>query len=119
MGTVTQGSYLAPRTASRLSACLNDATHTYTEVVPATGHAWDDGVVTKEATYEEDGERTYTCQNDNTHVHKEVIPALGYTFTETVVAPTCTEDGYTLHTCNENPRKDVQGYACCRVGPSV
>lgn len=85
--------------------CLNDATHTYTEVVPATGHAWDDGVVTKEATYEEDGERTYTCQNDKTHVHKEVIPALGYTFTETVVAPTCTEDGYTLHTCNENPAK--------------
>ena len=85
--------------------CLNDATHTYTEVVPATGHAWDDGVVTKEATYEEDGERTYTCQNDMTHVHKEVIPALGYTFTETVIAPTCTEDGYTLHTCNENPAK--------------
>lgn len=85
--------------------CLNDATHTYTEVVPATGHAWDDGVVTKEATYEEDGERTYTCKNDKTHVHKEVIPALGYTFTETVVAPTCTEDGYTLHTCNENPAK--------------
>lgn len=88
--------------------CLNDATHTYTEVVPATGHAWDDGVVTKEATYEEDGERTYTCQKDKTHVHKEVIPALGYTFTDTVVAPTCTEDGYTLHTCNENPAKTYQ-----------
>lgn len=88
--------------------CLNDATHTYTEVVPATGHAWDDGVVTKEATYEEDGERTYTCRNDKTHVHKEVIPALGYTFTDTVVAPTCTEDGYTLHTCNENPAKTYQ-----------
>lgn len=88
--------------------CLNDATHIYTEVVPATGHAWDDGVVTKEATYEEDGERTYTCQNDKTHVHKEVIPALGYTFTDTVVAPTCTEDGYTLHTCNENPAKTYQ-----------
>lgn len=88
--------------------CLNDETHTYTEPVPATGHAWDEGVVTKEPTYEEDGERTYTCQNDKTHVHKEVIPALGYTFTDTVVAPTCTEDGYTLHTCNENPAKTYQ-----------
>ena len=85
--------------------CLNDKNHTYTEPVPATGHAWDEGVVTKKPTYEEDGERTYTCQNDKTHVHKEVIPALGYTFTETVVAPTCTEAGYTLHTCNENPAK--------------
>ena len=88
--------------------CLNDKNHTYTEPVPATGHDWDEGVVTKEPTYEEDGERTYTCQNDKTHVHKEVIPALGYTFTETVVAPTCTEDGYTLHTCNENPAKTYQ-----------
>lgn len=86
--------------------CQNTGcTETKTEEIAALGHRWDDGVVTKEATYEEDGERTYTCQNDKTHVHKEVIPALGYTFTETVVAPTCTEDGYTLHTCNENPAK--------------
>ena len=86
--------------------CQNTGcTETKTEEIAALGHKRDDGVVTKEATYEEDGERTYTCQNDKTHVHKEVIPALGYTFTETVVAPTCTEDGYTLHTCNENPAK--------------
>lgn len=96
--------------------CLNDKNHTYTEPVPATGHAWDEGVVTKEPTYEEDGERTYTCQNDKTHVHKEVIPALGYTFTETVVAPTCTEDGYTLHTCNENPAKTYQDTPVAALG---
>lgn len=96
--------------------CLNDKNHTYTEPVPATGHAWNEGVVTKEPTYEEDGERTYTCQNDKTHVHKEVIPALGYTFTETVVAPTCTEDGYTLHTCNENPAKTYQDTPVAALG---
>ena len=96
--------------------CLNDGSHTYTEPVPATGHAWDAGVVTKEPTYEEDGERTYTCQNDKTHVHKEVIPALGYTFTETVVPPTCTEDGYTLHTCNENPAKTYQDTPVAALG---
>lgn len=96
--------------------CLNDKSHTYTEPVPATGHAWNEGVVTKEPTYEEDGERTYTCQNDKTHVHKEVIPALGYTFTETVVAPTCTEDGYTLHTCNENPAKTYQDTPVAALG---
>ena len=96
--------------------CKNDGSHTYTEPVPATGHAWDEGVVTKEPTYEEDGERTYTCQNDKTHVHKEVIPELGYTFTETVVAPTCTEDGYTLHTCNENPAKTYQDTPVAALG---
>lgn len=96
--------------------CLNDKNHTYTEPVPATGHAWDAGVVTKEPTYEEDGERTYTCQNDKTHVHKEVIPALGYTFTETVVPPTCTEDGYTLHTCNENPAKTYRDTPVAALG---
>lgn len=96
--------------------CLNDKNHTYTEPVPATGHAWDAGVVTKEPNYEEDGERTYTCQNDKTHVHKEVIPALGYTFTETVVPPTCTEDGYTLHTCNENPAKTYQDTPVAALG---
>ncbi len=31
------------------------------EIVPATGHSWDDGVVTKEATTEEEGIKTYTC----------------------------------------------------------
>ena len=96
--------------------CLNDGNHTYTEPVPATGHAWGAGVVTKEATYEEDGERTYTCQNDKTHVHKEVIPALGYTFTETIVPPTCTEDGYTLHTCNENSAKTYQDTPVAALG---
>ena len=96
--------------------CLNDGNHTYTEPVPATGHAWGAGVVTKEATYEEDGERTYICQNDKTHVHKEVIPALGYTFTETIVPPTCTEDGYTLHTCNENSAKTYQDTPVAALG---
>lgn len=96
--------------------CKNDGSHTYTEPVPATGHAWGEGIVTKEPTYEEDGERTYTCQNDKTHVHKEVIPALGYTFTETVVPPTCTEDGYTLHTCNENPAKTYQDTPVAALG---
>lgn len=96
--------------------CLNDKNHTYTEPVPATGHAWGEGVVTKKPTYEEDGERTYTCQNDGTHVYTEVIPALGYTFTETVVPPTCTEDGYTLHTCNENPAKTYQDTPVAALG---
>lgn len=35
---------------------------TYTETVYATGHSWDEGVVTKEATCAEEGEEIYTCK---------------------------------------------------------
>ena len=54
-----------------------------TEVIPATGHRWDEGVVTKPATATEDGEMTYTCTVcHNTRI--EIIPATGahasYTF---------------------------------------
>lgn len=82
--------------------CKHDASHTYTEDIPAIGHDWDEGKVTKEPTYTENGEMTYTCKNDPTHTYTEVIPAKGYTYTDTVVAPTCTEQGYTLHECNED-----------------
>ena len=47
------------------------------EVVPATDHEWDEGVVTKEPTATAAGEKTFTCQNDETHVKTEVIPATG------------------------------------------
>lgn len=40
----------------------------------ATGHRWDSGEVTKEATYTETGIRTYTCKNDGNHTKDEVIP---------------------------------------------
>ena len=45
--------------------------------------------------------RTFTCTSCG-DTYTEVIPAKQYTFTETVVAPTCTEQGYTLHKCNED-----------------
>lgn len=51
---------------------------------------------------------TFTCQNDPTHTYTETIPAKKYTFTVTVVDPTCTEQGYTLHTCNQNAEKSYK-----------
>ena len=35
-------------------------------------------------------------------------PEPTYTYTVTVVPPTCTEVGYTLHTCNEDPSKSYK-----------
>ena len=51
---------------------------------------------------------TFTCENDPTHTYTETIPAKKYTFTVTVVDPTCTEQGYTLHACNENAEKSYK-----------
>lgn len=54
-----------------------------TEVIPATGHIWDEGKVTKPATATEDGEMTYTCTVCH-NTRTEIIPATGahasYTF---------------------------------------
>lgn len=45
------------------------------EEIPATGHKWDNGVVTKEPTTVTEGEKTYTCTVCKT-TKKEVIPKL-------------------------------------------
>ena len=42
--------------------------------IEATGHDWDEGVITKAPTATEDGEKTYTCKNDPSHTKIEVIP---------------------------------------------
>jgi hypothetical protein len=51
-----------------------------TEEIPALGHTWSEGVVTKEATCTEPGVMTYTCLNDLTHTKTEEIPAAGHSF---------------------------------------
>ena len=43
-------------------------------VKKATGHKWDNGEVTKEPTYDEEGIKTYTCKNDPSHTKEETIP---------------------------------------------
>jgi len=70
-------------------------------VIPAIGHGWGTGVVTKPATEYEDGEMTYTCGRCGDK-RTESIPALGHThsFTSVITAPTCTTHGYTTHTCS-------------------
>lgn len=64
------------------------------------GHTWDDGKVLKEATEREDGEMLYTCVVCGDTM-MQIIPALDHvhSYTAAVTAPTCTEGGYTTHTC--------------------
>ena len=67
--TCTEAGY----TKHTCSACGNSYTDTETA---ATGHTWDSGVTTKEATTTETGEKTYTCTACGT-TRIEQIPALG------------------------------------------
>lgn len=66
-------------------------------VIPATGHAWGEWVVTKEATCSETGSRTRTCTHDSSHQETEVIDKLshepGEPETKVTEEPTCTEPG--------------------------
>lgn len=54
--------------------------------VAATGHKWDNGTVTKEATATEDGVKTYHCTNTGcTEAKTEAIPATGVPATGTEI----------------------------------
>ena len=46
------------------------------EEVPALGHVWNDGEVTKPATYGHTGTMKYTCATDSTHTKTETIAKL-------------------------------------------
>ena len=55
--------------------------------------------VTKAATCTAPGIKTFTCScGDN---YSEPIPATGHSYCDEVIAPTCTEDGCTVHTCSK------------------
>ena len=70
------------------------------ETVPAKGHNWDGGKVTKEATETAEGEKLFTCTACK-QTKTEIIPTKDHIhkYTDAVTAPTCTEKGYTTHTC--------------------
>ena len=57
------------------------------------GHSWNGGIITKEATCTEDGERTYTCARCNDNKVEE-IPATGHKIViDKMVSATCTKPG--------------------------
>ena len=73
-----------------------------TVVIPALGHEWGSGEVTKEATTEAPGERTYTCKRDASHKFIEEIPQLPKPLEHSLVKvkreePTCVHPGNIEH----------------------
>lgn len=65
------------------------------KTVKATGHDWDEGKITKAATCEEKGVKTYTCRICK-KTRTEDVSALGHqAVTDAAVAATCETDGKT------------------------
>ena len=65
------------------------------KTVKATGHDWDEGKITKSATCEEKGVKTYICRTCK-KTRTEDVPALGHqAVTDAAVAATCETDGKT------------------------
>lgn len=71
------------------------------DVIPALGHKWNNGVITKAATCTEDGIKTYTCENDKSHTKTEVIKSTGHNWDDGVVtiSPTAKKAGVLTITC--------------------
>ena len=91
--TCTEGGY-----TTHTCSCGHSYTDSETEPL---GHSWDAGVVTREATEDADGEKTFTCTLCG-ETKTEPIPKLNHVHNHTAVVtdPTCTEGGYTTHTCS-------------------
>ena len=70
------------------------------QVIPATGHSYDEGAVTTAPTCTEAGVKTYTCTICGA-TREEEIAALGHSWDEGAVTtpPTCTETGVKTYTC--------------------
>ncbi len=71
------------------------------ETIPALGHIWDGGTVTREPTCTGTGTRTYTCSRCG-ETRTETISALGHDWNSGTVTkePTCTEAGTRTYTCS-------------------
>ena len=72
-------------------------------IVPALEHQWNVGVVTREPTCTEKGEKTLTCSRCH-HTKTEPIPALGHLWGEWVVTTPATEkiEGSETRTCQRD-----------------
>ena len=74
--------------------------NSYTETISGTGHKFGNWSTTKAATCTIDGTKTRKCSFCG-KTETQVIPKTSHNYTTKVVAPTCTSQGYTLHTCSK------------------
>ena len=74
-----------------------------TDKTNATGHAWGEWVTTEESTVTKNGTAERKCSACGKTETKQLdkLPIFHtHSYTDKVVAPTCTSEGYTIHTCS-------------------
>lgn len=78
----------------------NEELNRNTKTIPALGHKFNEGIITKDSTCTEDGTKTYTCTICS-DTKEETIPATGHTAGEfkTVKESTCAEKGLKEQRC--------------------
>ncbi len=96
VATCTEDGYTGDKVCTECKKSITSG-----EIVPATGHITNSANA-KPATCTENG---YTGDGvcsvcGETVTEGEAIPALGHQYKDKVTAPTCTEQGYTTHTCS-------------------
>ena len=74
------------------------------------GHAEGEWIIDKEATCTENGTQRRDCMNCD-HYETKVIPATGHDYKAVVTPPTCTEEGYTLYTCETCGHSYAEDYS--------
>ena len=83
---------------------------TYTESIPATGrHSYGAWVTIEETGCTTQGVLQRTCSVCQ-KVQTQYLEAMGHEYVETVTPPTCTEQGYTTHTCQNCADSYVDTY---------
>lgn len=70
------------------------------EIIPALGHDYStEWTIDKNASCTETGSKSHHCSRCTSRMDVTEIAATGHHYSDTVTAPTCTEQGYTTHTC--------------------
>lgn len=72
---------------------------TKTDVIPATGHTWDEGTIKIYPTCTSEGSKEVTCQVCGT-TEVITVPKLEHSYVAVVTPPTCTANGFTTYTCS-------------------
>ncbi len=89
--------YLCVYLGFELSSSVNDENIQQEQPEEPHEHTFGEWQVVTAATCAEEGQEQRLCECGETETR--TIAATGHNYTETLVAPTCTEQGYTLHTC--------------------
>lgn len=100
MVTTTETNVTCETPGKTITKCTTCDTQTTETVIPATGHAWGEGVKTN-ATCTSEGKIVYTCTAKECGKTKEVIlDKLQHNYVAGApVAATCTSSGYTPYKC--------------------